>query len=237
MGVVIDRTAYFSFHALSGGGGDAIRAIRQILNWYQTPGNGNHVDDVIIGGDFNVSPNDLQDRIDRDQDLSVGVRPHIYSTNRATQRSGNELDYFVHLHYNNQHPNLQATPIMEAIHSDHAALMLGGIRGSGEMIETNNIEIDNIEIDYDGTYCAESENLSISWNTELQEQVEYEVVLYKDEKIELFYDIINSSTFSYPISSSDRLLNSYVNLTIRPLTPYGLMKEEKIYCQGSNSPF
>ncbi|KOG42940.1 hypothetical protein AQJ84_03030 [Streptomyces resistomycificus] len=89
LGVRFGQHWYFTFHGLSGGGGDSARMLDAIDDavglWASQDGTSY---EWAVGGDFNASPEDLQGR------------PHfpvaqVYRTRQATQAGSGELDYVV----------------------------------------------------------------------------------------------------------------------------------------------
>ncbi|GAB1332293.1 hypothetical protein ACE1SV_66320 [Streptomyces sennicomposti] len=97
IGIRLGEDWYFSFHALSGGGGDAIGMLARI-------GEAVEADDQdrnwTVGADFNTPPNTLVGRMDQEViDTPDGRTPRILASGQPTHRSPDgeqrELDFAV----------------------------------------------------------------------------------------------------------------------------------------------
>ncbi|MDQ1013606.1 lysophospholipase L1-like esterase [Streptomyces afghaniensis] len=89
LGVRFGQHWYFTFHGLSGGGGDSAAMLNavddHVEEWAREDG---EVYRWAVGGDFNVEPDTLVTR----RDFPSAA---IYRTHQRTQNSGYELDYVV----------------------------------------------------------------------------------------------------------------------------------------------
>ncbi|MWQ03961.1 cytolethal distending toxin subunit B family protein [Glaesserella parasuis] len=97
IGIQIDNDAFFSIHALSSGGSDSLRLIRNIFEFFNTPER-RHINWMAVG-DFNRSPGRMQEALNEEPGLSNATL--IVAPTEPTHRSGNVLDYAV-LHNANQ---------------------------------------------------------------------------------------------------------------------------------------
>ncbi|MDO9874680.1 cytolethal distending toxin subunit B family protein, partial [Glaesserella parasuis] len=97
IGIQIDNDAFFSIHALSSGGSDSLRLIRNIFEFFNTPER-QHINWMAVG-DFNRSPGRMQEALNEEPGLSNATL--IVAPTEPTHRSGNVLDYAV-LHNANQ---------------------------------------------------------------------------------------------------------------------------------------
>lgn len=81
-----DGYNYVNIHATSGGRKNTLNYIEYVLRVFKNK-------KFILGGDFNFTPQQLQER---------NHQLNIYKLGETTQKSGNELDYFVsNTRYNN----------------------------------------------------------------------------------------------------------------------------------------
>ncbi|MFI2433616.1 glycosyl hydrolase family 18 protein [Streptomyces sp. NPDC018957] len=114
---------YFTFHGLSGGGGDSgpmMRAVHDRIRALATQRGVTY--HATVGGDFNVDPEDLGQRASfPSQDM------RIHSSGLATHVHGGELDYFVTTH---QTLNLPVTVTGEGT-SDHWPVRANQLRAAG----------------------------------------------------------------------------------------------------------
>ncbi|KEZ21946.1 Deoxyribonuclease CdtB [Glaesserella parasuis] len=93
IGIQIDNDAFFSIHALSSGGSDSLRLIRNIFEFFNTPER-QHINWMAVG-DFNRSPGRMQEALNEEPGLSNATL--IVAPTEPTHRSGNVLwgtDYF-----------------------------------------------------------------------------------------------------------------------------------------------
>ncbi|MET8885400.1 GDSL-type esterase/lipase family protein [Streptomyces rubiginosohelvolus] len=93
IGIRLGEDWYFSFHALSGGGGDAVGMLRAIGDAVERDG-GNR--NWTVGGDFNTTPGNLIAR-DRFPDITTPdmFLPRVVASGQPTHRHGSELDFAV----------------------------------------------------------------------------------------------------------------------------------------------
>ncbi|WP_189892257.1 FG-GAP-like repeat-containing protein [Streptomyces xantholiticus] len=126
LGVRFDNDWYFTFHGLSGGGGDSARMLDAIDDavtaWGSADG---RFYGWTVGGDFNTDPDTLGGRTDFPPNAAV------YNTGQATHQGGGELDYAVSDHIIN---GLNARRLNGA-GSDHYPVQVGGLRGAAESVE------------------------------------------------------------------------------------------------------
>ncbi len=114
---------YFTFHGLSGSGGDSgpmMRAIHDQIRALATQRGATY--NATVGGDFNVDPDEL---VQRGSFPSQDMR--IHSSGLATHVHGSELDYFVTTH---QTFNLPVTVTGEGT-SDHWPVRSNQLRAAG----------------------------------------------------------------------------------------------------------
>ncbi|MCL6737132.1 glycosyl hydrolase family 18 protein [Streptomyces neyagawaensis] len=113
---------YFTFHGLSGGGGDSavmLGAINDRIAALGTQRGATY--HATIGGDFNVEPGVLSRRANFPQGME------IEASGRATHQSGSQLDYFV-----TTHPNLDpGVEVRSDGDSDHRPVQFGRLRAAG----------------------------------------------------------------------------------------------------------
>jgi hypothetical protein len=113
---------YFTFHGLSGGGGDSVPMLRAINDRIAALGTQRGVTyHATIGGDFNVEPEDLSARANFPQGMQ------IRSSGRATHQEGHELDYFVTTHLNLDTP----VDVRSEGDSDHRPVQFGRLNAAG----------------------------------------------------------------------------------------------------------
>lgn len=123
LGVRFGNDWYFSFHGLSGGGGDSpgmVDAIASDVAWLGVFANRTYT--WTVAGDFNVSPSDFQDR-------GTNTLAFIYDSEESTHQGGAELDYAVaSLNAGDDYPVYR----LNGAGSDHFPVQVGGIRAQGE---------------------------------------------------------------------------------------------------------
>lgn len=126
LGVRFDNDWYFTFHGLSGGGGDSVGMLNaindEVTRWgTQTGRNYNWT----VGGDFNADPAALRAR------NNFPSYTQTFSSGRATQQSGGELDYLVSSHRIDNHPVHR----LNGAGSDHYPVQVGGMQAAAEPVE------------------------------------------------------------------------------------------------------
>lgn len=127
LGVRFGSNWYFTFHGLSGTGGDSAAMIEAIDDTVRVWAHNANADyEWTVGGDFNVPPGTIRSRPNMPADA------HIYSTGRPTRpSSGRELDYVVSSQLLHDHPRF----LLEVGTSDHEGVQLGGLRAGAEPVE------------------------------------------------------------------------------------------------------
>ena len=96
IGIRLGNDWYFSYHALTGGGGDASAMLNAIGGAVQRSQPAGVTYNWTVGGDFNTEPDSLQARIDHGAVVTPsGQPPEIVASGQATHNSGRELDYAV----------------------------------------------------------------------------------------------------------------------------------------------
>ncbi|MCM2387199.1 FG-GAP-like repeat-containing protein [Streptomyces albipurpureus] len=144
LGVRFGHDWYFTFHGLSGGGGDSAvmlnRVDTMVSQWAQQDGvaGGYH---WTVGGDFNVDPATLGNRADFPP-------ARIYRTGLATQQSGGELDYAVSDDIVNNLPVFR----LAGAGSDHYPVQIGGLRAAAEPVDIKGMPLgDSITYGYNSS--------------------------------------------------------------------------------------
>lgn len=91
IGIQIGNDAFFSAHALSSGGADAVRLVQNVNNFFAVEER-RHISWMLVG-DFNRSPTNLQAALRGEP--SVDNNTIIIAPTEPTHRSGNILDYAI----------------------------------------------------------------------------------------------------------------------------------------------
>ncbi|MFE7839340.1 FG-GAP-like repeat-containing protein [Streptomyces sp. NPDC057474] len=126
LGVRFGDDWYFSFHGLSGGGGDStgmIDAIAGEVYWWSVNANRNYT--WTVGGDLNVTPAGFTQR-------GTSTLAYLYDSEEATHQTGYELDYAVASRdVGADYPAYR----LDGAGSDHYPVQVGGVRASGEVLQ------------------------------------------------------------------------------------------------------
>ena len=113
---------YFTFHGLSGGGGDSGPMVRAINDRVSALGTQRGVTyNATIGGDFNVEPGALAQRPNLPQSM------RIHGSGMATHQGGHQLDYFVTTNLNQDLP----VTVRSDGDSDHRPVQSGQLNAAG----------------------------------------------------------------------------------------------------------
>nr|MDT0664832.1 hypothetical protein [Micromonospora sp. DSM 115978] len=118
LGVRFGNDWYFTYHALSSGGGDAAGMIRAVDDAVES-WSPNY--DWTVAGDVNTDPATLEQRLDN---FAVPPVYQIYRPRRATHHSGGELDYAVSSTFISRHP----VNVLSRSSADHNPVAIGGLR-------------------------------------------------------------------------------------------------------------
>ncbi|MBO1330000.1 ricin-type beta-trefoil lectin domain protein [Streptomyces sp. VRA16 Mangrove soil] len=133
LGLRFGDTWYFNLHALSGGGADAGLIVHEIADFVSGRARG---ENWVAMGDFNRTPESLQQG-----SVTLPAGAAIFRNGLSTQRSGNELDYFVSSGAVNgvqvnrlTNPELPLSDPARSYPSDHAPVALGALRAAAERV-------------------------------------------------------------------------------------------------------
>lgn len=91
VGIQIGSDVFFSVHALSPSGNDAVSLVNNVYAYFSTPER-QHLSWILVG-DFNRSPTNLQSALANEPNINNNTR--IIAPTEPTHRSGNILDYAI----------------------------------------------------------------------------------------------------------------------------------------------